>query len=384
MKIREGTNNGKKVWILELGYIDGKRKRQYFEKRTEAQAALADLKTQKRKAGDYWISLKSDEKLTAAEIIMKAKASGLSLSDIWDQHVKGGGKQIVLVPISKAVEETVRIKNLEMCRPRYVDGLKGYLKMFSSGRDSMPIAQITSKDVEDWFAGRKESPAVRNANLGRLSAMFAVAVKNGWCATNPCDNVYKPKVERKAAEIFTVRQAARALLWTAKCRPRMLGYLALSMFVGVRPEELEKIGWESIKESGGKSVVVVSAEASKVRQRRISSMEVAAKRWLDLAKSIGSAIPVPTSTRKRYIHDLREALRMDHWTQDILRHTAASYLLAKRKDAASVALELGNSATILLRHYRALVSDQEAERFWNLIPNPKTIAHISKIAPVVR
>lgn len=378
MKIREGTNNGKKVWILEVGYVDGKRKRQYFEKKTDAQSALANLKTQKKRAGDYWISLKPDEKLDAAEIIMKAKSAGMSLADVWNKHVSGGGKQIVLVPISKAIEETIRSKNVEMCRPRYVDGLSSYLKMFAQGRESMPIAQITTKDIENWFAGRKESPAVRNANLGRLSSMFSISVKNGWCASNPCDSVVKPKVERKAAEILTLAQVARALLWTSKNRPRMLAYLVLSVFCGVRPEELEKLGWDAIKESGGKSVVVVSAEASKVRQRRITTIEPAGIRWLALAKSIGSAIPVATSTRKRYIHDLRDSIRLEHWTQDILRHTAASHLLALRKDAASVALELGNSASILLRHYRALVSDNESERFWALIPNERIIRRIAK------
>jgi integrase len=377
MHLKQGKANGKDVWIVDLGYLNGRRRRLYFPVKADALAILAEAKLQQKKAGDFWTSLKPAERVEAADIYLKAQSVGMTLTQLWDNHVAKGGASVTLKSLKDAVKETISVKIQQKCRPRYVDGLEHYLKMFIRKREHEPVSSIKPRDIETWFVGRNESPAVRNANLGRLSSMFAIAVKNGWCATNPCDSVVKPKVERKAAEIMTLAQTARALLWTAKHRPRMLAYLSLSLFSGVRPEELEKIAWDSIKESGGKSVVVISAEASKVRQRRITTMEPAGKRWLALSKSIGSALPVATSTRKRYIHDLRDALRMDHWTQDILRHTAASHLLALRKDAAAVALELGNSASILLRHYRALVSDVESEKFWNLIPNERIIRRIA-------
>lgn len=64
------------------------------------------------------------------------------------------------------------------------------------------------------------------------------------------------------------------------------------------------------------------------------------------------------------------AVRRDwrHWPKDVLRHSCASYLLALKRDAQAVALELGNSPTILFKHYRELVSQEQARRFWNLIP----------------
>lgn len=62
---------------------------------------------------------------------------------------------------------------------------------------------------------------------------------------------------------------------------------------------------------------------------------------------------------------------MEEWTQDILRHTAATHMLALKQDAAAVALDFGNSPSILLRHYRALVSDQETKRFLALCPRDR-------------
>lgn len=61
-------------------------------------------------------------------------------------------------------------------------------------------------------------------------------------------------------------------------------------------------------------------------------------------------------------------LELKAWPQDVLRHTAASHWLALRRDAAAVALELGTSVEILMRHYRELVPDAQAAAFWAVLP----------------
>jgi hypothetical protein len=53
------------------------------------------------------------------------------------------------------------------------------------------------------------------------------------------------------------------------------------------------------------------------------------------------------------------------WPKDILRHTCASHWLAIVPDAQRIALQLGNSPAILLRHYRSIVTKEDAERFWS-------------------
>jgi len=49
-------------------------------------------------------------------------------------------------------------------------------------------------------------------------------------------------------------------------------------------------------------------------------------------------------------------------------HTAASHWLALRRDAGPVAIELGTSVEILMRHYRELVPDAQAAAFWAIAP----------------
>ncbi len=49
-----------------------------------------------------------------------------------------------------------------------------------------------------------------------------------------------------------------------------------------------------------------------------------------------------------------------------LRHTAASFHLAKTKNSIFTAEQFGSSPTILVNHYTGMVSNRECERFFNL------------------
>jgi integrase len=53
-----------------------------------------------------------------------------------------------------------------------------------------------------------------------------------------------------------------------------------------------------------------------------------------------------------------------------LRHSFASYHLAKFSDAAALALELGHTnANLVFQHYRQIVKPKDAERYWSIRPS---------------
>jgi integrase len=56
-----------------------------------------------------------------------------------------------------------------------------------------------------------------------------------------------------------------------------------------------------------------------------------------------------------------------------LRHGFASYHLAKFEDAAKLALELGHTnQDLLFRHYRELVTSEQAAKYWDIRPAVQT------------
>jgi hypothetical protein len=56
------------------------------------------------------------------------------------------------------------------------------------------------------------------------------------------------------------------------------------------------------------------------------------------------------------------------WKRNALRHSYASYRLALIQDAAKVALEMGNSPAILFKHYRELVTPDQATGWFEIVP----------------
>lgn len=85
-------------------------------------------------------------------------------------------------------------------------------------------------------------------------------------------------------------------------------------------------------------------------------------------KEAGATLPASHFIMRRLLPKLARVLGLPSWPLDLFRHTAASYWIAHARDAAAVALELGNSVDILLRHYRELVTRKDAARFWALVP----------------
>jgi hypothetical protein len=52
-----------------------------------------------------------------------------------------------------------------------------------------------------------------------------------------------------------------------------------------------------------------------------------------------------------------------------MRHSFGSYYLALHEDAPRTALQMGHLQTaVLFNHYRDLVSREDAEAFWSLVP----------------
>lgn len=263
--------------------------------------------------------------------------------------------------LAKAIVLLAKAKRAANLRPRYVAGLARYLRQFAKGRESASVASLTAATVAAWFDSRVESPATRASNIGRIKSLLAFATRKGWLLPVRLD-LERVRIEAKPPRILTPAEAGKLLAMTRKHAPEALPVVALGLFAGVRPEEARQLEWGALELDAGH--VTVSAAASKVRQRRIVPLAAVAVEWLRL----GGALPLKPSTARRRLRAVRVALGWPAWPQDLLRHTAASYLLAREQDAPRVALWLGNSPAILLRHYRELVSKAAAAEFWALRP----------------
>ncbi len=59
------------------------------------------------------------------------------------------------------------------------------------------------------------------------------------------------------------------------------------------------------------------------------------------------------------------------WKNNALRHSYISYRVAETGDVNRTALEAGNSAAMIFSNYRELVTPQEAEKWFSILPARK-------------
>ena len=270
------------------------------------------------------------------------------------------------VSISRCVDELLKAKRGGNKTERYVKSLEHYLRQFSVGRESRAILDFTFSDVESWME-KYPNADTRRTWLSRVSALFAFCVRRGYCDKNPCDRIEPVTCDRKPPMIVTP-QKSRELIAAAPVVIRP--YIILGMFAGIRPEELTRLDWSHIN----LETATVNIDFPKVRgRRRIVPLETIA---LELLRQhplkVGSVTPC-RATISRWRQRARKVICLDRWPQDLFRHTAASYLLAKHQDAAKVALWLGNSVKVLMSHYIVPVSANDCEAFWNLTTEKTTI-----------
>jgi hypothetical protein len=60
------------------------------------------------------------------------------------------------------------------------------------------------------------------------------------------------------------------------------------------------------------------------------------------------------------------------YKRNALRHSFGAYRMEMVKNAGQVALEMGNSAAIVMTHYFDIVEARAAKEYWSIRPVPRT------------
>ena len=393
----------------------GVRRRSFHQTEDTAKAAAADLRENVARIGDAWRDLTSAQRADVMNVAHEVHAAGLTLRDVWEAH-RAAGRVVATVTLKDAINSCITEKRGLGRRPAYIAALEYTLGLFSADREAIPVASITTADCETWLS-TKRNPSVRSSFQTRLSTLFAWCVQRGHITVNPVGRIGKVSVEQRPPVILTPAQVDSGLEWV---RGRDIEpYFVLGLFCGIRPDELLRLRWESVDLRRG--LVTIDAATSKVRRRRIvpiapralAILTVANKEkipacWpqaggglstapragvigesiersiepggesLSVAKQLrepvfpkqisgrsGPVWPLSAQSLKRRRAELLRAAGLPR-SSDILRHTCASYMMARDGDAGRVAGVLGNSPGVLLTRYRELVSPEDAALFWGV------------------
>lgn len=270
-------------------------------------------------------------------------------------------------PLGVAIKEMLAAKERANCRPKYVLNLRQFFGAFARGREAMPLSAVGVDEVEEWLGQRHKTPASRETGINRIRTLMSFALRRGWITTNPCERLDRVRIDHGIPSTFDVPRCRELLRVVVQHEPRCLAWFVLGLFVGLRPSEADLTDWHNVNLEAG--TVTVDAAACKTRRRRVVECMPAAVAWLRFARDHGlGRLDMSHATRRRALRRICQALGLKGWPQDVLRHTAATFLLAELQDAGKVAHRLGNSAGVLMRHYIGLVTRQQAAEFWALRP----------------
>ena len=194
--------------------------------------------------------------------------------------------------------------------------------------------------------------------LAKIGPFFNWCIRENYCDNNPCKTVKRPRSDDSPPSIFTPPET-RKLLRTAFVNDRgLIPYLAIGLFAGVRPLEIQRLQKQDINDL----YIEIKASKTKTRKRRLVSLSNNLKAWLRLGGDL------PPNNKPKRLSRILEKARLK-WKPDIMRHSYASYHLAFHQSADKTALEMGHRDTqMLFRHYRELVTKEEAQAYWSIEP----------------
>jgi len=242
---------------------------------------------------------------------------------------------------------------------RYLSLTLTQLTAFARGRERRPLASISGAEIEAWLHSNGWQPVTQRHYLVAVRTLFNFALLRGLVVANPALGVDKPSVPFKPPEIHSPDQVSQVLECARRLDPGLCRFMSIRYFAGLRGSEAAALSESEIKVERG--FIEVTAANAKTRQRRLVAIEPNLAAWLEL----GGSLPLRDKWTRHW--RLVKACGVP-MPANVTRHSFVSYHLAHFGSASRTALEAGHSEAVLFRHYREVVTRDDAARFWQIRP----------------
>lgn len=258
-------------------------------------------------------------------------------------------------------------------RPRSLTDLRARLSRLVKDLGKVPCVSIDTITLEHWLDSQRVSHANRRNFRTVIHGLFAWAKDRHYTQDNPAADLRRVRVETGMPGIFTPAQVETIFATAEQKATRLLPYLALAFFAGIRPAEADALTWGDIDLAAG--TVTVRPEVAKKRRSRIIRLADNALRWLLAYRpkdsEAGTRLVPSYMTKRRLLRLVKIETKLGAWPADVARHCFGTYHLALHGDISRTCLDMGHTGPdVLFQHYRNLATKEHAASFFGIAPAP--------------
>ena len=364
LRIVKVPNNPRYVCCIDGVVVNGKRRRQFFATEKEARRALKELDIQIRREGEAGLSISdADRALTikAAALLEPYGKNVFDAARFYANHLATLARDILIADLAAeylAAKHNANVSAVYMCSIRH--RLGRFVDVFGHRM----LRTVNAAEIEEWLHGLGLGAVSVNNHRTCVGGFLSYAVRRGYLEASPIKAIDKVKAQDTPPEIFTPAELAKIL---TAAPIDLLPAIALGAFAGLRTSEILRLTWSEIDLARG--FIHIAARKTKSARRRLIKILPNLAAWL--APHAAATGPVYVGSNDQY-HDAVSSLILGlgiKRAKNGLRHSFASFHLAKFEDAGGLALQLGHTTTkLIFEAYRELVRPEESEVYWSIVP----------------
>jgi integrase len=251
---------------------------------------------------------------------------------------------------------------LKPIRPRSSDAIRKMANQFKAEFGEAKIKEIDQSRLETYLESKKVSNNTRRGIKNYLGQFFRWSMKKGYHNANPAEKI-EIKRDNNGVSFFNAEQAEMIMKEAIKHK-ELTAYFALCLFGGIRPEECDKMTWETNIKLDTKEIFI-QADISKTMRERQFDMNDTLFCWLEYCRDVKPLVPTFNIRNKKAV--IFNAMPFD-WIQDGMRKSFASHHYAKHHKAEEVTFIMGNAGKVFFKYYKGVIPKAEIDRYWNITP----------------
>jgi integrase len=316
------------------------------------------------------------------------------LSTAIDFYLQHGKTMTAIKTVPEVIKELTENVDKDGCGDYHIRDLETRLGRFAISFTGN-INEIKEREITAWLQdlkkmvwksgqqvendeGKLVSKRTRNNYRDAINELFAFAKKRGYVPKGlptEASETARVKVVSGKNHIITPREARIVM---ENLSPHLIPYTVLKIFSGLRTQEAFGLCWEDLR--FGSKAVVIEAELTKLRQRRVPPILPNLAKWLrpfrGLTGPINSDYSSPQGVHKAVAKEARKVgVILRH---NVFRNCYISYRVAQPNPPALVAEEAGTSTRMVKSNYLELATKPEAKQWFSIAPSKSKIADMKK------